>query len=71
MFDRVVLPTNIGRTKEMVCTPKLIWDQQGTAVYNRRVMGEGGIFRQQKKTRGICKDYRGGDVRFLSLSPHE
>ena len=37
MFERVLLLTNIGKIKQMLCTPTLFWGQQGTAVYNSNV----------------------------------
>ena len=36
-FERLGLLTNIGDNKEMVCTPRFIWGQHGTADYKRRL----------------------------------
>ena len=36
MSEKVGMLTRIGNNKAMVCTPGLIWGQQGTDAYNRR-----------------------------------
>ena len=59
IFERVVLKKNLGKTKAMVCTPGLIWGQQGTAAYKRRWTGEQDTFLELKKTRVSCEDCRG------------
>ena len=56
MFKRVGLLKNIDNTKAMVCTPGLIWVQQGTVAYKRRATGEGDMFREQKKTKVRCEE---------------
>ena len=55
MFVSVGLITNIGNTKAMVSTPGFVWIQQGTVAYKSRATGEGAMFWEWKKTRGICE----------------
>ena len=45
MFERVVLQTNLGNTKAMVCTPGFIWGEMEAAAYKQRVTGKGATFR--------------------------
>ena len=45
MFDIVELHKNLGKTKEMVCTPGVIWGKKGLSEYKRRATGEGDTFR--------------------------
>ena len=40
IFERVVLQTNLSKTKAMVCIPGLIWGQQGVEAYKRRATGD-------------------------------
>ena len=70
MFNRVVLLTNLDNTKEIMCTPGFIWGHQGTAVYKRRAAGEGYKFRERKKTRVSCEEWR-GDGGVVTPPPHE
>ena len=60
IFERVLLQTNLGKTKEMICTPGFIWRKQGSEAYKRRATGEGPNFREKKVTGIICK-VCGGD----------
>ena len=56
MLERVVLQTNLSKTKEMVCNPGFIWGQQGESAYKHKVSGEGPTLREHKKTRVSCKE---------------
>ena len=40
IFKRVVLQTNLDKTKDMICMPGFIWGQQGADAYKRRATGE-------------------------------
>ena len=42
------------KTKAMMCTPGFIWGYWEGLAYKRRATGEGGTFRERKKTRVIC-----------------
>ena len=54
-MKRLGLINVCGKTNTIVCTPGLIWGQQGKAVCKRRATGEGDTFWEQKKTRVIYK----------------
>ena len=51
MFGKLLLQTNLGKTKEMMCTTGFIWGKLGVSAYKRSVMEEGATFREQKKIR--------------------
>ena len=70
MFKKLGLLVNIGNNKAMMCTPGFIWGHQGTAVYKRRAAGEGSKFRERKKTRVSCEEWR-GDGGVVTPPPHE
>ena len=42
MFKSLGMQTNLGKTKEIVLTPSLIWGKLGLAEYKRIVTGLGG-----------------------------
>ena len=69
MFKRVGLHKNLGRTKKMVFTTRLIWVQQGVAAYKRRATGEGATFWQRKITKVSCTEC-GGTMAESSLCHH-
>ena len=47
VFHRIVLDTNLKRTKVMVCGLGSIWGKQEETVYKQRVMGERETFRER------------------------
>ena len=53
LFRRMGLETNLDKTKAMVCTPGFIWGKWGELAYKWWATGEGGNFRERKKTRVI------------------
>ena len=57
MFGKLLLQTNLGKTKEMVCTTGFIWGKLGVSAYKRSVMEEGATFREQKKIRVSYKEW--------------
>ena len=59
MFKRVGFQTNLGKTKEMICTPGFIWVQQGAAAYKSQVTGEGAKYWESKITRVSYVECRG------------
>ena len=54
-FGRVGLQTNLDKTKTMICTPGLIWWQQGDEACKRRSIGEGQTFRESNRTSISCE----------------
>ena len=44
-FEILGLKTNLGETKEIMCTTVFIWGKLVVAVYKRRAAEEGGMFR--------------------------
>ena len=60
MFERVGLQTNLIKTKPIVCTPGLIWGQQGVEAYKKGDIGEVPAFWERKRTRVSCDECRGG-----------
>ena len=55
VFEIMGIHTNLGKTKEMVCTLGFVWGKQGIVVYKRRETGEGATFREHNKTRVSCE----------------
>ena len=55
VFERVGLQTNLGKTKEMVCTLGLIWGKHGVSMYKWRATG-GVDLRERKKIRVSCEE---------------
>ena len=51
IFERVILQTNLGKTKATVCTPFLIWGQQVESAHKRQVRRKGDTFWDRKGTR--------------------
>ena len=50
MFERVILQTNLGKMKVMVCTPRFIWENQFEAAYKWKETGEGAMLRERNRT---------------------
>ena len=69
MFERVVMQTNLGNTKAIICTPGVIWGKQGVEAYTRRATGEGPTFCKRKRTRVSCNEC-GGAMAVSSLQHH-
>ena len=55
IFERVVLHTNLSKTKVMICTPEFIWGKQLVEAYKQRATGEGPNFRERNRTRVSCE----------------
>ena len=49
MLHRMVLETNLYKTKSMVCITNLICGKWGEQAYKRRAVGEGETFRERKR----------------------
>ena len=60
---------NLGKTKEMVCTPGLVWLQQGTAANKKIAMGEGTRFGSGGEHREFG-GVRGCNDIVITPSPH-
>ena len=56
IFDRVVLQTNLNKTKAVICTSGFIWGEQVSKAYKQQATGEGPTLQERKKTRVICKE---------------
>ena len=56
MFERVGLQMNLNKTKDMICTPGLIGEKQGSEAYKRQATGEGPTFWERKRTRVSCEE---------------
>ena len=54
MFERVVLFTNLGKTKATTCNPGFIWGKMGQDAYKLWEKGEGATFRGRKGKRPSC-----------------
>ena len=56
IFDRLGLHKNLYKTKVIICNLGFISSKQGVALYKLKATGEGGTFREQKKTRVSCEE---------------
>ena len=55
MFERVVLQTNLKKTKAMIYMPGFVYGQQVVEAYKRRATGEGPNFWERNRTRVSCE----------------
>ena len=58
LFDRVGLQTNVMNTVGMVCHPCQAAGNITTAVYGRRITGEGNSYKERQRDRVECEECR-------------